>query len=206
MRNAVGREIPDEILRATGKEVFAGSYAHDDRCYQKAAPKAHGVCDPHRSKLVPGIREVLERCGIRDGMTLSFHHHFREGDYVLNRVMEEVHSMGVRNITLCATSLGKANDPIVPLIEDGTITKIYSSGVRGSIGEAISIGKLRELAVMYSHGGRVRSVQEGSVHIDIAFMGAPTADEYGNLRALGGKSDCGVLSYSAVDAAMPTGW
>ena len=56
MRNAVGREIPDEILRATGKEVFAGSYAHDDRCYQKAAPKAHGVCDPHRSKLVPGIR------------------------------------------------------------------------------------------------------------------------------------------------------
>ena len=80
MRNAVGREIPDEILRATGKEVFAGSYAHDDRCYQKAAPKAHGVCDPHRSKLVPGIREVLERCGIRDGMTLSFHHHFREGD------------------------------------------------------------------------------------------------------------------------------
>ena len=154
MRNAVGREIPDEILRATGKEVFAGSYAHDDRGYQKAAPKAHGVCDPHRSKLVPGIREVLERCGIRDGMTLSFHHHFREGDYVLNRVMEEVHSMGVRNITLCATSLGKANDPIVPLIEDGTITKIYSSGVRGSIGEAISTGKLRELAVMYSHGGR----------------------------------------------------
>lgn len=200
MRNAVGREIPDEILRATGKEVFAGSYAHDDRCFQKAAPKAHGVCDPHRSKLVPGIREVLERCGIRDGMTLSFHHHFREGDYVLNRVMEEVHSMGVRNITLCATSLGKANDPIVPLIEDGTITKIYSSGVRGSIGEAISTGKLRELAVMYSHGGRVRSVQEGSVHIDIAFIGAPTADEYGNLRALGGKSDCGVLSYSAVDA------
>ena len=25
MRNAVGREIPDEILRATGKEPFQGS-------------------------------------------------------------------------------------------------------------------------------------------------------------------------------------
>ena len=72
MRNAVGREIPDEILRATGKEVFAGSYAHDDRCYQKAAPKAHGVCDPHRSKLVSGIREVLERCGIDTSIYSGF--------------------------------------------------------------------------------------------------------------------------------------
>ena len=34
----------------------------------------------------------------------------------------------------------------------------------------------------------------------MAFIGAPTADEYGNARAVGGKSDCGVLSYSMADA------
>ena len=68
-------------------------------------------------------------------MTLSFHHHFREGDYVLNMVMEEVHKMGVRDITICASSLGKANDPIVPYIEDGTVTGLQSSGVRGRIGK-----------------------------------------------------------------------
>lgn len=200
MINAVGRDIPESILKETGKDIFRGSFYHDDRAYQKAAPTTHGVCDPKRSKLVTDLREALEKCGLRDGMTLSFHHHFREGDYVVNMVLHEAHAMGVKNLTLCASSLGKAHDPIVPYIEDGTITKIYSSGVRGRIGEAISMGKLRETAVMYSHGGRVRTIEEGSVHIDIAFIGAPTADEYGNLRANGGKSDCGVLGYSAVDA------
>lgn len=35
--------------------------------------------------------------------------------------------------------------------------------------------------------------------IDISFIGAPTCDDYGNCRAVGGKSNCGVLSYSFVD-------
>ena len=189
MINKVGREIPEEILKATGKKVFEGAYAYDNYEYTKAAPTVRALSDPKRSKMVSSIREALEKCGIRDNMTLSFHHHFREGDYVVNMVMEEVHNMGIKGITVCASSLGKANDAIVPYIEDGTITGIQSSGVRGKIGEAISGGKLRELAIMRSHGGRVRAIESGEVHIDIAFIGAPTCDEYGNCRPNGGKSD-----------------
>ncbi len=133
-------------------------------------------------------------------MTLGFHHHFRDGDYVVNMVMEEVHRMGIRDITICASSLGKAHDRLVEYIEDGTITNIQSSGVRGKIGQAISRGKLRGLAVMRSHGGRVRAIETGEVRIDISFIGAPTCDDYGNCRGIGGKSNCGVLSYSMVDA------
>ena len=73
-------------------------------------------------------------------------------------------------------------------------------GVRGKIGEAISYGKLKTPARIRSHGGRVRAIEEGDVHIDIAFIGAPTSDVCGNARGVGGKSDCGVLSYSMVDA------
>lgn len=200
MINAVGREIPDEILKETGKEVFQGAFARDHYEYKKAAPKVRAMVDPTRSKMVSSIREALEKCGIRDGMTVSFHHHFREGDYVVNLVMKEIHEMGIKDITICASSLGKANNPIVPYIEDGTITGIHSSGVRGKIGEAISLGKLKNLAVMRSHGGRVRAIEEGEVHIDIAFLGAPTCDEYGNCRPNGGKSDCGVLSYGVADS------
>ena len=72
--------------------------------------------------------------------------------------------------------------------------------MRGKIGEAISTGKLKNLAIMRSHGGRVRAIETGEVHIDIAFIGAPTCDEYGNCRPNGGKSDCGVLSYAMADA------
>ena len=181
-------------------KVFQGAYARHNQTYKKAAPTVRGVVDPNESKMVGSIAEVLKKCGIKDGMTLSFHHHFREGDYVVNMVMEEVHKMGIKDITICASSLGKAHNPIVPMIEDGTITGIQSSGVRGKIGEAISTGKLKGYAIMRSHGGRVRAIEEGDVHIDIAFIGAPTCDEYGNMRAVGGKSDCGVLSYAVADA------
>ena len=200
MKNAVGREIPDEILQRYGKEGYKGAYARDGVRYRKAAPAVKGYVDPKQSKLVPSIRETLLKCGIRDGMVLSFHHHFRDGDYVVNMVMKEVAALGVKDITICASSLGAAHDPVADLIEEGVVTGIQSSGVRGRIGEAISHGKLKNPAIIRSHGGRVRAIEEGDVHIDIAFIGAPTSDEYGNARAVGGKSDCGVLSYSMVDA------
>ena len=200
MLNAVGREIPEEILRMTGKEVFQGNGHYDGIVYRKHGPKTTCVINSGGSKLKKTIQEVLVECGIRDGMTVSFHHHFRDGDYIVNMVMEEIHAMGIKNITICASSLGKAHDPIVPYIEGGTITGIYSSGVRGKIGEAVSGGKLKGLAVMCSHGGRVRAIETGEVQIDIAFIGAPTCDEYGNCRGIGGRSNCGVLSYAMADA------
>jgi len=200
MINAVGREIPEEILRATGKEVFQGTHHFDGYEFKKDGPKTRCVINSDGSKLVDSIHDALVKCGIKDGMTLGFHHHFRNGDKVLNMVMEEVHKMGIKNLTLCASSLGSQNDPIVYMLEDGTVTNIQSSGVRGKIGRAISEGKLEGLAIMRSHGGRVRAIETGETHVDIAFIGAPTADEYGNLNANGGKADCGVLSYSAVDA------
>ena len=156
MINAVGREIPEEVLKATGKEAFKGAYAYDNHEYKKAAPKAHAMMDPNRSKIVENIREALVKCEIKDGMTISFHHHFREGDYVVNMVMDEIHKMGIKGITICASSLGKANDAIVPYIEDGTIVGIQSSGVRGKIGEAISTGKLRDIAIMRSRSTDLR--------------------------------------------------
>lgn len=199
MINAVGRDIPEEILKQTGKDIFRGSNYFDGYEYKKDGPVTKYVINSQGSKLVDSIHEVLVKCGIRDGMTLGFHHHFREGDYVVNMVMKEIHAMGIKDITICASSLGKAHDCLVEYIEDGTITNIQSSGVRGKIGQAISEGKLKGIAIMRSHGGRVRAIESGEVRIDIAFIGAPTCDDYGNCRGIGGKSDCGVLSYSMVD-------
>lgn len=199
MINKVGRDIPEEIIKATGKEVFQGNYYKDGTEFHKAGPITKVVMNHDTSKMVDSIHDALVKCGAHDGMTLGFHHHFREGDLVVNMVMEEVHKMGLKDITICASSLGKAHDALVPMIEDGTITNIQSSGVRGKIGEAISAGKLKGLAIMRSHGGRVRAIQTGETVIDISFIGAPTCDDYGNCKGIGGKSDCGVLSYSFVD-------
>lgn len=199
MINAVGRDIPEEILKATGKEAFQGNNYKNRKVFTRASVQIHPVMDNRHSKLVANIHEALVKCNAHDGMTVSFHHHFREGDLVVNMVMEEIHKMGLKNITVSASSLGKAHAALVPMIEDGTITNIESSGVRGEIGEAISAGKLKGLAIMRSHGGRVRALVTGETHVDIAFIGTPTCDDYGNCRGIGGKADCGVLSYAIVD-------
>lgn len=200
MINAVGREIPDELLQQLGKEGFQGSLYRDQASYKKAAPTVRSNEDPTRSKLCASLREALEKCELKDGMYFGFHHHFRDGDKIICMVMEEVAKMGIKDVTICASSLGSAHDALLPLIENGVIGSIQSSGVRGAIGDAISHGKFRRPAVIRSHGGRVRAIEEGDIHLDVAFIGAPTADEYGNARPVGGKSDCGVLSYSMVDA------
>ncbi len=199
MINHVGREIPDQFL-TEGKEAFQGQFYRDGYTYRKASPTVRAEVAPGRDKVVASLTEAIQKCGLRDGMTVSFHHHLRDGDYVVNMVMEAIASLGIRDITVCASSLGDAHDPIVKYIEDGTITGISSSGVRGKIGEAISSGKLRKVAYIRSHGGRGRDIETGDIHIDVAFIGAPTCDCYGNARGKGGKSDCGVLSYSMVDA------
>lgn len=200
MLNAVGREIPQEVLDETGKTVFQGTYQFDQYEYTKTTVKARTRIGGSGSKLESSIQEVLQKCNARDGMTISFHHHFREGDLVVMQVMNIIHELGYKDITICASSLSKAQDDLVPMIEDGTITHIETSGVRGKIGAAISEGKLKGIAILRSHGGRVRAIETGETKIDIAFIGAPSCDEYGNCRGVGGNSNCGVLSYAAIDA------
>ena len=57
-----------------------------------------------KSKLLHSLREALEAAGLQDGMTVSFHHHLRNGDYILNLVLEEAARMGIRNLTVNASS------------------------------------------------------------------------------------------------------
>ncbi|MDR1516182.1 MAG: citrate lyase subunit alpha [Synergistaceae bacterium] len=199
MKNAVGRDIPDFLLQG-GREVFQGNNYKDGAIYTKPGPTVRAAVKPEESKILPSIRDAIELCGLKDGMTVSFHHHFRDGDYVVNMVVREIESLGIKDITIAASSLGDAHDPLAAMIESGVVTGIQTSGIRGKIGDAVSNGKLKGRAILRSHGGRVRAIEQGELHIDVAFIGAPTSDEYGNARGKGGKSDCGVLSYSVADA------
>ena len=57
------------------------------------------------SKVVKSIKEVVALSGLKDGMTVSFHHHLRNGDFVLNMVMEEIAALGIRELEVNASSL-----------------------------------------------------------------------------------------------------
>lgn len=200
MINAVGRDIPEQLVTG-GKRVYAGKNVLDGTYIQKVAPKTRCAERPVEGKLCASIREACERCGARDGMTVSFHHHFRNGDQTASAVMRVlVEDMGLKDLTIAATSLGDAHNNVADYIEQGKVTGIQSSGVRGRIGEVISAGKLATPAIIRSHGGRPRAIEAGEVHIDIAFIAASSSDECGNASGTGGTSNCGSLGYAIGDS------
>lgn len=156
---------------------------------------------PSMNKVLPSIREAVEQSGLQDGMTISFHHHLREGDYVFNQVMTVIQEKGIKNLTLAPSSLTNVmNDKVIDCIQDGTVAHITSSGMRGRLGEFISKGGLSSPVILRSHGSRPRAIESGELTIDVAFLGVPTTDEYGNANAIYGKSVFGSLGYAKVDA------
>src|SRR5260370_9612125 len=84
----------------------------------------------HR-KLCSSIEDAVQRSGLKDGMTVSFHHAFREGDKVLNQVMATLARMGFRNLTLASSSLLNCHDAVLEHIQSGVVGRIYTSGLRG---------------------------------------------------------------------------
>ena len=105
------------------------------------------------SKIVT-LEEAIRRSGLKDGMTISFHHHFRGGDKVVNMVVAKLAEMGFRNLTVAASSLSDVHAPLIEHIKNGVVTKLITSGLRGELANEISHGLMEEPVVFRSHGGR----------------------------------------------------
>ena len=158
MKNYVGREIPDYLL-VNGKEVYQGKNYMDGKYLKKASPCTRRYEKPQESKIVETLADALRQCGAKSGMTFSFHHHLRDGDFVVNMVMKAaIEELGLDNLTIAATSLGAAHDPVAEYIEQGKVVGIQTSGIRGKIGEVVSKGLLKTPAIVRSHGGRPRAI------------------------------------------------
>ncbi|MDR0805560.1 MAG: citrate lyase subunit alpha [Enterobacteriaceae bacterium] len=155
---------------------------------------------PRDKKLCSSLEDAIRRSGLKDGMTISFHHAFRGGDLTINLVMAQLAAMGFKNLTLASSSLADCHSPLIEHIRNGVVTKIYTSGLRGPLAEEISRGLLQEPVQIHSHGGRVNLVQSGELSIDVAFLGVPACDEFGNANGFTGKACCGSLGYARVDA------
>lgn len=152
------------------------------------------------AKLFPSLKEAIAGSGLADGGTISFHHHFREGDKIVTLVVDALAEMGFKDLVLASSSLSDCHAPLIGHIRNGVIRKIYTSGMRGKLGQAISAGLMDEPVQIHSHGGRAHLIRSGEIRIDVAFLGVPCCDILGNANGVGGKSRCGSLGYAVVDA------
>ncbi len=152
------------------------------------------------NKLVSSIREAVRLSGLKDGMTVSFHHHLRNGDYVLNMVLAEIAELGIRDITVNASSLFDVHSPLLAHIENQVVTGLAADYIAAGLGRAISAGILEKPVAFRTHGGRPYDIARGATPIDVAFIAAPTADPMGNCSGKYGQSACGSLGYAFADA------
>ena len=151
------------------------------------------------NKLVNSIREAIVLSGLKDGMTVSFHH-LRNGDFVLNMVMEEIAALGIRDLTVNASSLFDVHRPLLTHIQNKVVTGLAADYISATLGRAISEGILEKPVEFRTHGGRPRDIALGRTPIDVAFIAAPAADAMGNCTGKVGKSACGSLGYAFADA------
>lgn len=202
MINAAGREIPSSIPGYKKIQPYAGPFATVPPAgARKAGPKLKAVYRD-TNKILKSIDEAIEASGLKDGMTISFHHALRNGDYVMNMVIPAIARKGIKGLTLAPSSLIDTNDVLIPYFQQGVIVAVEISGARNKLGHFLTTNKMQKPTIIRTHGGRVRAIECGELKIDVAFLAAPTCDTYGNINGVYGPAACGSLGYAMVDARM----
>jgi len=198
VKNAVGRLVPTEI---NGKKAVPfkgiGKYRPTGNKYGPPIPTCIDYPDDG-NKVVGSLAEALGKCGLKDGMTISTHHHLRNGDLISNQIFDIAEQKGVKNLVWLPSASFPCNEPIIEHLKSGVVNRIEGS-MNGPLGRFVSEGNMKGTAVLRSHGGRYQAIQDGEVKIDIAVIAAPTADTFGNANGQIGPSACGVLGYTLAD-------
>ncbi len=197
--NAAGRRVPT-MVNGKAQVPYQGVGAYEPEG-QKAAPPIRSCKDypANGDKRVPDLQTALEKCGLRDGMTISTHHHLRNGDRIALETLETAGAMGVKNLMWFPSASFPCQEPVIDLMDRGVVHHIEGS-MNGPLGAYTSRGKMRGMGILRSHGGRWQAIQDGDVHIDIAVIAAPSADFFGNADGSHGPSACGSLGFALADS------
>ena len=198
-QNAAGRAVPT-IVNGKPQIPFLGAGRYQPHgC--KAAPVICSNKDypDNGDKRVPDLETALRKCGVRDEMVISNHHHLRDGDTVALMALEAASRIGVKDLMWFPSASFPSQKSAIELMEKGAIHHIEGS-MNGPLGDYCTQGKMRGMGVLRSHGGRYQAIQDGEVHIDIAVIAAPSADFFGNADGSHGKSACGSLGFALADS------
>lgn len=199
MDERVGNNLPEYIEGYGETRPYGGPFAFIPKKL-KASTKITWS-KPGEKKVLESIKLAIERAGIKDNMSISFHHHLRDGDYIMDIVLGEIAALGIRNLTIHVSSLSNAHTSLIEHIHDGVVTGISTSGLRGELGKLQATENILGRPVVFrTHGGRARAIEAGDIKIDVAFIGASACDEMGNMNGTHGPSAFGAMGYPMVDA------
>ena len=199
VKNALGRLVPTEV-NGVPQVPYMGVGKHKPTG-RKYAPQIVSCSDfpDDGNKTVATLKDALIKSGLRDGMVISTHHHFRNGDLVAIQIFDIAKELGIKDLVWVPSASFECQAVLTKYLEDGTIHHIEGS-MNGSLGRFTSQGKMKGTGILRSHGGRYQAIQDGEVVIDIAVIAAPTADAFGNATGDRGPAACGLLGFALADS------
>ena len=199
VENTAGRLVPQVVnsLKAT-PFMGVGKLRPQGRTYGRPIVSCADF-PSDGNKLIPSLKEALLKAGLRDGVTISTHHHFRDGDLIANQIFDIADELGIRDLIWAPSASFPCHEPIIHHLESGVVHHIEGS-MNGILGRYCSQGKMCGLGVLRSHGGRYQAIQDGELKIDIAVIAAPAADAFGNANGLYGDAACGSLGFALADS------
>jgi len=191
--NALGRDVPAEYRPFKGPEIdyvpkFLPEVFRGTKC---------------ESKVRASLRAAIERTGLKDGDTVSFHHGLRNGDKVLELVMRELIEMRFKGLAVAPTSLFPCQIPVImEAIEKGVVSQIKGGSVRGDLGNLVAKGGMPKIFETRSHSGRAADIETGQLVVDVAFCGASCSDRFGNCSGWRGNPNSmfGYMSFMVPDS------
>ena len=199
VKNAANRIVPT-IINGQKQIPFKGVNNYKPSGNKAKLPIRTCIDYPwNGNKVVKNLKEALKKSGLKDGMTISTHHHLRNGDALTNLLFDTIKSLRIKNIRWFPSASFPVHEHLIKYLDDGTIHHIEGS-MNGPLGIFTSKGKMKGAGVLRSHGGRYQAVQDGEVHINIAVIAAPSSDPFGNANGVNGKSACGLLGFALVDS------
>src|SRR5262245_34105581 len=139
--NAAGRLVPTTI-NGESHTPFQGLGKFKPQGGKARAPIRTCADYPlNGDKVLPSLRAALARCGLRDGMTISTHHHLRDGDALTLQLFDTVSSLGVKKVRWFPSASFPVHEKLIPYIENGTIRHIEGS-LNGPLGRFASCGRM----------------------------------------------------------------
>lgn len=190
VNNTLGRFVPE------GKRPFVSS---DDFLNHPHKELPKKLKSNKKVEFFSSLEDVFDYFHIDKGQTLSFHHHLRNGDEVINMVCEEVLKRELTEMNLVPSSIFPHYEGLAKLISNHQVHNLTTSYMNGPVSTLVQEGNLTGKLIMQTHGGRARSILDHETEIDVAFLATPAVDRLGNGNGVDGPSSCGTLGYAISD-------
>src|SRR5438046_6397559 len=165
-QNAAGRMVP-AVVNGKSKTPYLGIGKYQP-IGRKAAPPVRSSKDypENGDKRVPDLETALRKCGLRDGIIISNHHHLRDGDRVALMALQAAAKLGVKDLTWFPSASFPSQKAAIELMESGIIQHIEGS-MNGTLGDYCTHGKVQSMATFRSHGGRWPANHEGEIRVAV---------------------------------------